>query len=132
MEDPTTSRICNYPNCQMSFRTNYNLRRHVEARHWKLKKFSCDFCGLKLASNQTKREHMYIHTGEKPFPCGYPGCPKMYRQSSQLSVHRKTHQQQDPHQSPSLSHLQLPSISEERQAAQCNLRLPLIQFQASG
>ena len=85
--------MCNFPNCASSFGTRYNLRRHIEARHLGIKKFACDICGLKLASKQTKQEHMYTHTGEKPLVCTYPGCSKPFRQSSQLSVHVKQHHQ---------------------------------------
>jgi uncharacterized Zn-finger protein len=37
------------------------------------------------------KEHLYIHTGETPFKCLYPGCNKSFRQGSLLSIHKKSH-----------------------------------------
>lgn len=34
---------------------------------------------------------MNTHTGDKPFPCKYPGCSKRYSRSEDLRNHQKTH-----------------------------------------
>ena len=114
---------CSYPRCLAVFGTRYNLKRHVEARHLRIKKFSCEICGARLASKQTKTEHMYTHTGEKPYRCPYEGCGQWFRQSSQLSVHVKQHLAA----SYGLA-VALPPISESRRRQQEGIKLPVPPF----
>ena len=111
---------CNFPGCESKFGTGFNLRRHIEARHLGIKRFACDICGLKLASKQTKEEHRYTHTKEKPYLCPHPGCGKMFRQSSQMSVHVKLHSYVG-----GVNLLMLPPICETRKREQKNAKLPL-------
>lgn len=82
---------CLYEGCRSSFKNNYNLKRHIKTKHLGQRNFECKYCGLKLVSKQNLKEHKYIHLGIKPFKCSFPGCNKKYRQSSQLSIHKKTH-----------------------------------------
>ena len=83
--------VCDYSECNKHFSTKYNLQRHIQSCHLLIKNFVCDICGMKLVSKQTKLEHMFIHTGEKPYKCDVPDCTKRYRQTSQLSIHKKKH-----------------------------------------
>ena len=53
----------------------------------------CQVCLKTLSSKQNLRQHMNIHTGEKPFKCCFPGCNSSYKHASQLSNHRVLHQQ---------------------------------------
>lgn len=78
------------PNCQKTYTTHFNLRRHIETNHQN-KKFSCEKCGREVATKHSLKEHMYIHTGEAPYVCSEPGCNKTFRQMSQFSVHKKAH-----------------------------------------
>ncbi|OMJ73404.1 hypothetical protein SteCoe_27913 [Stentor coeruleus] len=55
--------------------------------------FKCKFCFKNLSSRQNLREHMYIHTGEKPYACNEPGCEQKFRQGSLLSIHKKIHKE---------------------------------------
>ena len=122
---------CPHSTCGKIFGSKYNLMRHVRCCHLNIKSFICDVCGIGLASNQTKKEHMYIHSGEKPYHCNFPGCTKRYRQSSQLSVHKKVHfrrrgedqASRGPRQS-TFETLELPIISAERRNDQLEARLP--------
>ena len=111
---------CDFPGCQSTFGTRFNLRRHFEARHLGIKRFACDICGVRLASKQTKEEHRYTHTGEMPYVCPYPGCGKRLRQSSQMSVHMRMHSFAQV-----FSPLMLPPICEARRRRQRNVKLPL-------
>ena len=51
----------------------------------------CKYCLRNLSSRQNLKEHLYIHTGEKPYACLVPGCGQSFRQGSLLSIHKKAH-----------------------------------------
>lgn len=40
-----------------------------------------------------KSENSYIcaNTGEKPFPCPFPACGKVFARSENLKIHKRTH-----------------------------------------
>ena len=80
---------CSYTACSKIYSSFVNLKRHMDCIHLRLKDFACTVCGKRLSSKQNYREHLYIHTGEKPFYC--VRCGLSFRQGSQLSQHKKTH-----------------------------------------
>ena len=82
---------CPYPECVQTYRVEKTLRRHIEAIHSETKKFQCQFCHKNMSSAQNLREHVYIHTGERPYICTESGCFARFRQGSQLSAHKKVH-----------------------------------------
>ena len=53
--------------------------------------FKCKYCLRSLSSRQNLREHLYIHTGEKPYVCTEVGCGQKFRQGSLLSIHKRIH-----------------------------------------
>ncbi|XP_006872038.1 PREDICTED: zinc finger protein 764-like [Chrysochloris asiatica] len=58
----------------------------------------CYVCGKSFAWRSTLVEHLYTHTGEKPFCC--PDCGKGFSQASSLSKHRAIHRGERPHRCP--------------------------------
>ncbi|KAB1263004.1 Zinc finger protein 764 [Camelus dromedarius] len=58
----------------------------------------CYMCGKSFAWRSTLVEHLYTHTGEKPFCC--PDCGKGFSQASSLSKHRAIHRGERPHRCP--------------------------------
>ncbi|CAO2583390.1 Zinc finger protein 764 [Lemmus lemmus] len=58
----------------------------------------CHVCGKSFAWRSTLVEHLYTHTGEKPFRC--PDCSKPFGRASSLSKHRAIHRGERPHRCP--------------------------------
>lgn len=48
----------------------------------------CCICLKHLSSKQNLKQHLNIHSGEKPYVCNIAGCGHSYRHASQLSNHR--------------------------------------------
>lgn len=82
---------CTYKDCGRIYSTKYSLQRHCLIRHKKSKRFSCKICKKILSSNQNLKEHVYTHNDERPLICPYINCGQLFRQSSQLSAHKKFH-----------------------------------------
>jgi uncharacterized Zn-finger protein len=70
---------------------NQQTTENPSAQSFQKRKFTCKYCFRDLSSRQNLREHLYIHTGEKPYACDEPGCEQSFRQGSLLSIHRKIH-----------------------------------------
>lgn len=82
---------CSFKSCNRKYSTKYSLQRHFFIKHKKSKRFTCKICKKILSSNQNLKEHSYTHSDEKPLICPFAGCQKLFRQSSQLSAHKKIH-----------------------------------------
>ena len=81
--------VCMAPGCDKVYNSKFNLKRHVDCKHWGAKTFVCETCGHVFSSKQNLEEHGFLHTGEKPFAC--PHCPQTFRQASQFSLHKRVH-----------------------------------------
>ena len=86
---PGRTQAATCPICAQSYSNKFNMQRHCSMIHLHLLRFVCEQCGKSLSSKQNHREHMYTHTGEKPFEC--KDCGARFRQCSQLSVHKRMH-----------------------------------------
>lgn len=87
---------CTGLNCRKTFRNEESLSKHLKADHSEnennsLIGYRCKKCRKILGTKQCLKEHIYTHTGQKPYRCSELGCGKAFRQSSQLSYHKKLH-----------------------------------------
>ena len=64
--------------------------RH-QATHTK-RKFKCQYCDKKFALAQYLKDHLNVHTGDKPYLCKYEGCTQAFSQAGKLSVHKRLHE----------------------------------------
>ena len=89
---------CDIPGCKKAFRNQEGLDSHLANDHTASNstvsiEFKCHQCSKALSTKQSLKEHLYTHTGEKPYKCLEAGCGLLFRQSSQLSNHKKVHQE---------------------------------------
>lgn len=80
---------CMAPDCEKTYTSKFNLKRHVEIAHYGIKRFECFVCHGLYSSMQNLKEHVNLHYGLKPFICVH--CGEAFRQASQLSLHKRNH-----------------------------------------
>ena len=58
---------CPYEGCKRVYLGRKNLQRHIDIVHADPNKYKCTVCSKHLSSKQNFKEHMYTHSGEKPY-----------------------------------------------------------------
>ena len=62
------------PNCDFKADLKSNLKRHIVRAHEVNKlQYKCEFCGKGFLNNEKLKDHINIHTGEKPHLCKFCG-----------------------------------------------------------
>ncbi|CAL4065787.1 unnamed protein product, partial [Meganyctiphanes norvegica] len=83
--------------CNMELANLEALKEHRKTQHpssevsnGNIKKgFECDYCGKNFNCRSNLRDHLVVHTGEKPYPCDI--CGKSFSFIHNMKTHRLTH-----------------------------------------
>ena len=84
---------CTY--CPKTFILQHNLDKHMDKKHINVDANKCSICNKTFNRTNYLKQHMLIHTGEKPVKC--PVCDKTFRQKPELTRHLRVHTGEKPY-----------------------------------
>lgn len=90
---------CRFKNCNQVFEDRREFMRHATTHpDSEKKKCICSYCGKGMSSMSSLRQHINMHTGEKPYKCEQ--CEKCFGKSSSLYRHLNIHSGKKPYVCP--------------------------------
>eukprot|EP01083_Nonionella_stella_P064978 169859_1 len=73
------------PRCKLQFTKTAELYQHMRETHPSPKR--CHICNHSFDAFASLLSHSYLHSGAKPFHCGYPDCDYSTRTKQNIQVH---------------------------------------------
>ncbi|UYV80450.1 ZIC4 [Cordylochernes scorpioides] len=85
--------------CTRTFASMHDIVAHItvdhvggpECTHHACFWMECPRNGRPFKAKYKLVNHIRVHTGEKPFPCPFPTCGKVFARSENLKIHKRTH-----------------------------------------
>ena len=89
---------CPDPGCGETFGRIYDLKRHRESVHLKIKNFVCDHCEKRFTDKRDLNRHAQaihfgIRNGQKNFTCYF--CSMEFKRKRDLDAHRAEHMEEE-------------------------------------
>ncbi|XP_008483920.1 zinc finger protein 678-like isoform X2 [Diaphorina citri] len=79
--------VCSF--CGNTYKNPKSLDSHIRNSHTNRKKSICDVCGKEFKMEKRLKEHMAVHTTDRPFFCDM--CPSAFKLNKHLQQHYKIH-----------------------------------------
>jgi len=85
--------------CRKIFHSMHEIVTHLTIDHVGGPEITDHTCYWQECSREQKAfkakyklvNHLRVHTGEKPFPCPFPTCGKIFARSENLKIHKRIH-----------------------------------------